>query len=91
MRLKILSKINLLVSIILRVLSIPFIIFDSLFKAFAKPFEFVSNIIEQLAHMIGNKLLRMSYEVKSGKIKNEKHIRYATARYMYKKYRFDFY
>lgn len=58
---------------------LPFSIVGIIIDSLAKPFRWVLEELDYLRFRIGNKLLRMSDEVKDGTIKNEDLIRRITA------------
>lgn len=85
MRLKNLAKIQFVISWILFLIALPFILISLISKCINYPFVQVSEYLTELSLKIGNKLLRMSDEVKDGTIKNDYCIRNYTAIFAMKK------
>lgn len=79
MKLKNLAKIQFVISCILFLIALPFILIGLILKCINYPFVQVSEYLTELPLKIGNKLLRMSNEVKDGTIKNDYCIRNYTA------------
>lgn len=79
MKLKTASKIQKALWLTIWFLMLPFSIVGILIDSLTKPFKWVLEELDFLRSCIGNKLLRMSDEVKDGTIKNEHLIRNITA------------
>ena len=79
MNLKTASKIQKALWLTIRLLMLPFSIVGIIIDSLTKPFEWVVEELDFLRFPIGNKLLRMTDEVKDGTIKNEDLIRRITA------------
>lgn len=79
MKLKNLVKIEWVIRIILFLIALPFILIGLILECISYPFDKVNDYLLELNEKIGNKLLRMSDEVKDGTIKNDYCIRTYTA------------
>jgi len=79
MKLKTASKIQKALWLTIWFLMLPFSIVGILIDSLTKPFKWVLEELDFLRFRIGNRLLRMSDEVKDGTIKNEYFIRNSTA------------
>lgn len=79
MKLKTASKIQKALWLAIWFLMLPLSIVGILIDSLTKPFKWVLEELDFLRFRIGNKLLRMSDEVKDGTIKNEHFIRNFTA------------
>ena len=79
MRLKTASNIQKVLCLTIWFLMLPFSIIGILIDNLKKPFIWVLDVFDSLRFRIGNKLFRMSDEVKDGTIKNEYFIRNFTA------------
>lgn len=79
MKLKTASKIQKALWLTIWFLMLPFSIVGILIETMTKPFKWVLEEFDSLRFRIGNKLLRMSDEVKDGTIQNECFIRNLTA------------
>lgn len=79
MRLNTANKIQKVLWLTIWFLMLPFSIVGILIDSLTKPFKWVVEELDFLRFRIGNKLLRMSDEVKNGTIKNEDLIRRITA------------
>lgn len=79
MKLKTASKIQEPLWMTISLLMLPFVIVDNLIDNLAKPIKWAVEELDFLRFRIGNKLLRMSDEVKDGTIQNENLIRRITA------------
>lgn len=79
MRLKNLAKIQFVISRILFLIALPFMLISLILKCIDYPLVQVYEYLTNLSLKIGNKLLRMSDEVKDGTIKNDYCIRNYTA------------
>lgn len=79
MKLKNLAKIQFIIICILFLVALPFILISLILECINYPFVQFYKHLQSLAKQIGNKLLRMSNEVKDGTIKNDYCIRNYTA------------
>lgn len=79
MKLKTASKIQKALWLTIWFLMLPFSIVGILIDSLTKPFKWVLEELDFLRFRIGNRLLRMSDEVKDGTIQNEYFIRNLTA------------
>ena len=79
MKLKTASKIQKVLWLTIWFLMLPFSIVGILIDSLVKPFKWVLEELDSLRFRIGNRLLRMSDEVKDGTIQNEYFIRNFTA------------
>ena len=79
MKLKTASKIQKALWLTIWFLMLPFSIVGILINSLVKPFKWVLEELDSLRFRIGNRLLRMSDEVKDGTIQNEYFIRNLTA------------
>lgn len=79
MNLKTASKIQKALWLTIWLLMLPFSIVGIIIDSLTKPFKWVVEELDFLRFRIGNKLLRMTDEVKDGTIKNEDLIRRITA------------
>ena len=79
MKLKAASKIQKALWLTIWFLMLPFSIVGILIETMTKPFKWMLEELDSLRFRIGNRLLRMSDEVKDGTIKNECFIRTFTA------------
>ena len=85
MKLKTLSRINRVTTVIIGLLMLPFAVVHGLFYWLGRPFEWVyDDLLLTLRQRIGNRLLRMSDEVKDGKICNPHYLSHGTASWVYK-------
>lgn len=79
MKLKNLAKIEFVIQYILWLIALPFIIISLILECINYPFVQTYKYLQSLAIQIGNRLLRLSNEVKHGTIKNDYCIRNYTA------------
>ena len=79
MKLKNLAKIQFVIRWILLLIALPFILISLILECINYPIVQIYKYLQSLAIKIGNKLLRMSDEVKDGTIKNDYCIRNYTA------------
>ncbi len=79
MKLKNLAKIQFVIKRILLLIALPFILISLILECINYPFIQVYKYLQSLAIKTGNKLLRMSDEVKDGTIQNDYCIRNYTA------------
>lgn len=79
MNLKTANKIQKALWLTIWLLMLPFSIVGIIIDSLTKPFKWVLEELDYLRFRIGNKLLRMTDEVKDGTIKNEDLIRRITA------------
>lgn len=79
MKLKNLAKIQFVIRGILWLIALPFILISLILECINYPIVQIYKNLQSLAIKIGNKLLRMSDEVKDGTIKNDYCIRNYTA------------
>lgn len=79
MKLKNLAKIQFVIKYILWLIALPFIIISLILECINYPFVQTYKYLQSLAIQIGNRLLRLSNEVKDGTIKNDYCIRNYTA------------
>lgn len=79
MELKNLAKIQFVIQGILFLIALPFILVSLILECISYPFAKVNDYLVELDIKIGNKLLKMSDEVKDGTIKNDYCIRNYTA------------
>lgn len=85
MKLKTLSRINTAVVFMIGIVMLPFAIVHTILHYIGKPFEYIySDFLVHFRQRIGNKLLKMSDEVKTGEIHEHYYLKYGTARYCYK-------
>ena len=88
MRLKTLSKINRVATVIIGCVMLPFAVVHLAFHYLGRPFEWVySDLLATLRQRIGNRLLRMADEVKDGRICNSHYINHGTASWVYRQWR----
>lgn len=85
MKLKTLSRINRVTTFCLGILMLPFALMHGVFYCLGRPFAWVyEDLLMTLRQRIGNRLLRMSEEVKDGRIRNPHYLSHGTASWVYK-------
>lgn len=89
MKLKTASNIQNAIWLTLWLFMLPFSIVGYLIDCTTQPFKWVLEVIDSLRFRIGNKLLRMSDEVKDGTIQNEQLFRKITATEAYKRLKIE--
>ena len=88
MKLKTLSRINRVTTVIIGLLMLPFAVVHGLFYWLGRPFEWVyDDLLLTLRQRIGNRLLRMSDEVRDGRIRNRHYLKHGTAVWVYRQWR----
>lgn len=89
MKLKNLAKIQFVIKWVLLLIALPFILISLILECINYPFVKVYKYLQSIAIKTGNKLLRMSDEVKDGTIKNDYCIRTYTAIFAMKELKRD--
>jgi hypothetical protein len=84
MTLKSLSKIEFLCNVVIGIIMFPFVVIEIILQILEIPFSYVKDGLVVIRQIVGNRLLKMSDEVKEGKIKNDYCLRVYTARFALK-------
>lgn len=85
MELKKLAQIEKTIQVIIMILAFPLFFVVKLLDWIAFPFKWIGEELLVLKFVAGNKLLKISDEVKNGAIKNTDYIRNATSIHAYRK------
>ena len=85
MKLKKLVQIEKTIEVIIMILAFPLFFVARLLEWIAFPFKWIGEKLLVLKFVAGNKLLKISDEVKNGVIKNTDYIRYGTSIDAYRK------